>query len=184
MPCTFEKTDIEGLIIVTPRVFPDDRGFFMETYKESEFKKNGIDLPFIQDNHSMSSKGVLRGLHFQKGLHAQGKLIRVISGKVWDVAIDCRPGSKTFLSWFGIELSAENKTMFYIPSGFAHGFVTLEDNTQFLYKCTAEFCKDSEGGIRWDDPVIGITWPIGDVLVSEKDAILPLSKDVDFKELW
>jgi dTDP-4-dehydrorhamnose 3,5-epimerase len=184
MPSVFEKTSIDGLVVIKPRVFPDERGFFMETFKASEFALNGIDLPFVQDNHSLSSKGVVRGLHFQKGESAQGKLIRVIAGSVWDVAVDCRPESKTFLSWFGIELSAENKTMFYIPPGFAHGFVTLEDNTQFLYKCTAEFNKMSEGGIKWNDPRIGIDWPLKDVQVSEKDEVLPTSSQIDFNKMW
>ena len=184
MPCSFETTPIDGLVIVKPRVFPDDRGFFMETFKASEFARNGIALPFVQDNHSKSSKGVLRGLHLQKGDHAQGKLIRVTAGKVWDVAVDCRPESPTFLKWFGLEISAENKVMFYIPPGFAHGFVTLEDDTEFLYKCTAEFNKESEGGIKWNDPRIGIDWPIKDVLVSEKDEILPTSDMIDFRSLW
>ncbi|MGL4368286.1 MAG: dTDP-4-dehydrorhamnose 3,5-epimerase [Spirochaetota bacterium] len=184
MPCTFEKTQIEGLTVVKPQVFSDERGFFMETYKMTEFAARGIDLPFKQDNHSLSSRGVLRGLHFQKGEHAQGKLLRVISGKVWDVAVDCRPDSPTFLSWFGIEISAENRAMFYIPPGFAHGFVTLEDNTQFLYKCTSEFNKESEAGIKWDDSRIGIRWPIQDVIVSDKDAILPSSEEIDFRKIW
>jgi dTDP-4-dehydrorhamnose 3,5-epimerase len=156
----------------------------METYKESEFKANGINVSFKQDNHSCSSKGVLRGLHLQKGRHAQGKLIRVISGSVWDVAVDCRPDSPTFLKWHGIALSAENKTMFYIPPGFAHGFVTLEDATQFLYKCTEEYNKESDSGVKWDDPRIAIEWPVKDVLVSEKDAHLPGVKDIDFRTLW
>lgn len=184
MPCTFEPAEIEGLVIIRPRVFPDDRGFFMETFKATEFARSGIALPFVQDNHSKSSRGVLRGLHLQKGAYAQGKLLRVIAGKVWDVAVDCRPDSPTFLKWFGLEISAENKTMFYIPPGFAHGFVTLEDDTEFLYKCTAEYNKESEGGIKWNDPRIAIDWPIQDVLVSEKDEILPTSDAIDFRSLW
>lgn len=184
MPFTFEKTPLTGLIIVRPKVFPDGRGFFVETYKESDFNKNGINASFKQDNHSSSSKGVLRGLHLQKGAHAQGKLVRVIAGKVWDVAVDLRPDSPTFKKWVGIELSAENKIMFYIPVGFAHGFVTLEDNTEFVYKCTEEFNKDSEGGVCWNDPEIAIEWPISDVLVSDKDAGNPNLKDIDCGALW
>jgi dTDP-4-dehydrorhamnose 3,5-epimerase len=184
MPFTFEKTPISGLVVVHPRVFPDGRGFFVETYKESDFVKNGIAASFKQDNHSCSAKGVLRGLHFQKGAHAQGKLVRVIAGKVWDVAVDLRPDSPTFKQWFGVELSAENKTLFYIPPGFAHGFVTLEDNTEFMYKCTEEYCKESEESVRWDDPDIAVEWPITDVQVSEKDAANPLLRDINCGELW
>jgi dTDP-4-dehydrorhamnose 3,5-epimerase len=184
MPFTFENTFINSLVIVRPRVFPDGRGFFIETYKESDFRVHGIDSVFKQDNHSMSSKGVLRGLHFQKGSHAQGKIVRVISGSVWDVAVDLRPDSATFKKWFGLELSAKNAVMFYIPPGFAHGFVTLEDNTQFMYKCTEEYNKESEGSVIWNDPDIAVEWPINDVLVSEKDAANPLLRDIDVKGLW
>ncbi|HNX57712.1 MAG TPA: dTDP-4-dehydrorhamnose 3,5-epimerase [Spirochaetota bacterium] len=182
MPFTFKETPLQGLMIAEARRFPDDRGFFMETYKHSDFAAHGIDQNFVQDNHSLSSRGVLRGLHFQKGAYAQGKLVRVISGRVWDVAVDIRRESPTFLKWFGIEISADNCLMFYLPPGFAHGFVTLEDNTQFLYKCTAEYHKASEAGIRWDDPAIGIDWPLKDgILVSDKDAILPTSDKFDFR---
>ena len=184
MPFTFERTVIDDLIIVKPRIFPDGRGFFMETYKESDFISNGISRPFIQDNHSMSSSGVLRGLHFQKGIHAQGKLVRVIAGKVWDVAVDLRPDSIMFKKWFGIELTPQNGTMLYIPPGFAHGFVTLEDNTEFFYKCTAEYNAENDGGIRWDDPEIAIDWPLSDVSVSQKDEKLPFLKDINCRELW
>lgn len=184
MPCIFESAEIEGPVIIRPRVFPDERGFSMETFKASEFARHGITLPFVQDNHSKSSKGVLRGLHFQKGAYAQGKLLRVVAGKVWDVAVDCRPDSPSFLKWFGIELSAENKTMLYVPPGFAHGFVALEAETEFLYKCTAEYSREHEGGIKWNDPRIGIQWPIRDVLVSEKDETLPASDRIDFRTLW
>ncbi len=184
MPFVFEQTPIQGLLVIEPRRFPDDRGFFMETYKYSDFASHGISDHFTQDNHSLSSKGVLRGLHFQTGEHAQGKLVRVISGRVWDVAVDIRHDSPTFLKWFGVELTADNGKLFYLPPGFAHGFVTLEDNTQFLYKCTAEYNKASEGGIRWNDPRINIQWPLKDgILVSEKDAVLPGSDDFDFRKI-
>jgi len=184
MPFVFEQTPIQGLLVIEPRRFPDDRGFFMETYKYSDFASHGISDHFTQDNHSLSSKGVLRGLHFQTGEHAQGKLVRVISGRVWDVAVDIRHDSPTFLKWFGVELTAENGKLFYLPPGFAHGFVTLEDDTQFLYKCTAEYNKASEGGICWNDPRINIQWPLKDgILVSEKDAVLPGSDDFDFRKL-
>ncbi len=184
MPFTFEKTFIDGLVVVKSRIFPDGRGFFMETYKESDFISNGINLPFVQDNHSMSSKGILRGLHFQRGIHAQGKLVRVTSGSVWDVAVDLRPESQTFRRWFGLELNSVSGIMIYMPPGFAHGFVTLEDNTEFLYKCTAEYNAESDGGIRWDDPDIAVQWPLTEVSVSAKDNNLPFLKDINCRELW
>jgi dTDP-4-dehydrorhamnose 3,5-epimerase len=177
VPFSFEKAGLPGLVIVQPRVFPDYRGFFLESYKESEFQKAGISGAFVQDNHSSSDKGVLRGLHYQLPPHAQGKLVRVFEGRVWDVAIDVRAKSPTFAKWFGIELSANDHTMFYIPPGFAHGFVTLSERAQFFYKCTAEYNKAAEAGIRWDDPEIGIKWPIEDVTVSERDQGLPLLAD-------
>lgn len=178
MPAVFERCYIEGLVIVKPRVFPDGRGFFLETYKKSEYAANGITEDFVQDNHSRSSRGVLRGLHFQRAPYAQGKLVRVTRGRVWDVAVDIRPGSATYGKWYGVELSEENRTMFYIPAGFAHGFVTLEDDTEFMYKCTAEYNKESEGGLIWNDPDLAIGWPVTDVLVSEKDQVLPRMKEL------
>ena len=174
MPFTFEKTPIDGLIIIKPRIFPDGRGFFCETYKESDFAANGISEKFVQDNHSSSVKGVLRGLHFQNPPFAQGKLVRATRGCVWDVAVDIRRNSPTFGKWFGIQLDDVDRTMFYIPPGFAHGFVTLSDTAEFQYKCTAEYNKDSEAGIIWNDPQIGISWPLTDVTVSDKDAVLPV----------
>ena len=173
MPFTFEHSGLEGLVIVHPRVFPDDRGFFMESYKESDFAKAGIPDRFVQDNLSSSVRGVLRGLHYQLPPRAQGKLVRVLDGVVWDVAVDIRRSSRTFGKWFGIELSADSHIMFYLPPGFAHGFLTLSDHAQFFYKCASEYCKESEAGIRWDDPTIGIQWPLKDVLVSERDGALP-----------
>ena len=178
MPFTFTDGKIPGLIIVEPRVFPDDRGFFFESHKQSDFVESGIPGPFVQDNHSSSSRGVLRGLHFQTEPHAQGKLVRVTRGKLWDVAVDIRKGSSTFGKWQGIELSEANRCMFYIPPGFAHGFIALEDETELQYKCTAEYNAQADGGIRWDDPEIGIKWPITDVLVSPKDEELPYLKDL------
>ncbi len=176
MPCVFSKLEIPGLILIEPRAFADDRGFFMETYKRSEFAVNGIDLPFVQDNHSYSTKGVIRGLHYQLAPHAQGKLVRVIGGSIWDVAVDLRPGSATYKHWLGVELSEDNKRMFWIPPGFAHGFLCLSDSVHLLYKCTGEYNKEAEGGVRWDDPALGIDWPIpAGVMpgVSAKDDALP-----------
>ena len=181
MPFDFQDTSLEGVRIIQPRVFGDDRGFFMETYKKSEFSLVGISEEFTQDNHSFSSKGVLRGIHFQSAPHAQGKLVRVIKGAVWDVAVDLVEGSPTFGQFFGLELNEENHTMLYIPPGFGHGFLTLKDNTHFLYKCTAEYAPASDGGIRWDDPDLKISWPLTDIetsLVSGKDEVLPFLKDI------
>ena len=179
MGFAFERLSIPDLILIHPRVLPDDRGFFLETYKKSEFVENGVEGDFVQDNHSSSSRAVLRGLHYQLPPHAQGKLVRVVYGKVWDVAVDLRRDSPTFGKWLGVELSSDDMSMFWIPPGFAHGFVSLVDSTQFLYKCTAEYDKSSERGIRWDDPDLGIAWPMGDVLVSSKDAGLPLFREAD-----
>lgn len=178
MPFNFIETPIKDLIIIEPRVFADGRGFFMETYKKSDFVKAGITEDFVQDNHSFSSKGVLRGLHFQTGSSAQGKLVRVVKGAVWDVAVDLRVGSLTFGKWHGVELTQENNRMFYIPPGFAHGFVTLVDNTHFLYKCTAEYNPAADSGIIWNDSDIGIEWPLTEGLsFSDKDLVLRNFKD-------
>ena len=174
MPFTFKPLAIPAVVLITPRAFPDDRGFFLESYKESDFKAAGIREQFVQDNHSRSTRGVLRGLHFQRHPHAQGKLVRVTSGSVWDVAVDLRSSSPTFRQWVAAELSAENHQMLYVPPGFGHGFVTLSETADFLYKCTAEYAPESDAGIRWDDPKIGIVWPLKDVLVSEKDRQLPM----------
>lgn len=174
-----EKTKLDGLLVLHPQVFGDDRGWFMESFNQQRFEAalKALNLPiptFVQDNHSCSQKGVLRGLHFQREPYAQGKLVRVVQGKVWDVAVDIRPNSKTYGEWVGVELSAENKTMFWIPEGFAHGFIALEDNTQFLYKTTNYYNKESEGSIIWNDPTLAIQWPIDlvdKVFLSKKDEI-------------
>lgn len=174
MPFNIRNTPIKDLIVIEPRVFSDNRGFFMETYKKSDFVKAGINEEFKQDNHSFSSKGVLRGLHFQTGTSAQGKLVRVVKGSVWDVAVDLRPESETFGQWYGIELTEKNNTMFYVPQGFAHGFVTLEDNTHFIYKCTEEYNPVADSGIIWNDKTLNIKWPlVEDLSFSEKDLKLP-----------
>lgn len=164
------STDFEGLFVIKPKCFEDTRGYFFESYNENEFKKNGLDLKFVQDNESLSHKGVLRGMHFQNPPYAQGKLVRVIKGAVLDVVIDIRKKSKTFGKHFSIELNEKNKTMLYIPEGFAHGFLTLEDNTIFFYKCTNFYNKDSEDCIFWNDPTLNINWGISNPLVSEKDS--------------
>jgi len=180
MPFDFRATEIDGLMIIQPRVYPDARGFFMETFKESEFAAAGIDLPFVQDNFSRSSRGVVRGLHFQTPPHSQGKLVRCVRGAVWDVAVDLRKGSATFGQWHGEELSEENKTLYYLPPGFAHGFVVLSESADFFYKVTAEYAPDHDGGIRWNDPDLAVGWPIDptEAAVSTKDAELPLFADL------
>lgn len=165
------KCDIEGLLIIEPKVFYDDRGYFMETYNQNDFKEEGLDMIFVQDNQSMSTKGVLRGLHFQKE-YPQGKLVRVIKGKVFDVAVDIRKSSKTFGKYFGLILSAENKKQFYIPKGFAHGFLVLSDEAEFAYKCTDFYHPNDEGGILWSDKKISIAWPNIEnlnLIISDKD---------------
>ncbi|NBA88270.1 dTDP-4-dehydrorhamnose 3,5-epimerase [Emticicia sp. CRIBPO] len=168
----FKKSAILGLTEIFPRIFKDERGHFLETYQYELFKNNGVAAQFIQDNQSFSTKGVLRGLHFQNAPHAQGKLVRVISGKVLDVAVDIRPDSPTFGQHETFVLTAELSNMVFIPEGFAHGFLTLEDAV-FSYKCTNLYNKASEGGLLWNDPEIGINWGYENPLVSEKDVILP-----------
>ena len=164
----FEKTDFPGLIVVSPQVFADTRGFFMETYHRKKFVQGGIDVDFVQDNHSRSLRGTLRGLHFQDP-HPQGKLVRVIVGEVWDVAVDLRPDSPTFGKWFSLTLSAENKAVLYIPPGFAHGFCVTSEVAEFMYSCTEFYAPECEGGIRWDDPDLAIPWPVKNPTLSAKD---------------
>lgn len=166
---------IEGLYLVKPKVYGDSRGYFMETYHYEEFRKAGLDMVFVQDNQSKSTKGVLRGLHYQKE-HTQGKLVRVLSGKVFDVVVDIRRGSKTYGKWHGVTLSADEKNMLYVPEGFAHGFYVLSDTAEFSYKCTDYYDPSSEAGIIWNDKAIGIQWPIPEgeaPLISEKDGKHP-----------
>ena len=163
--------EIEGLKVVEPSVFGDERGYFMETYNYNDYKEAGIDMQFVQDNQSSSKKGVLRGLHFQKE-YPQDKLVRVVSGEVFDVAVDLRKESDTYGKWYGVILSAENKKQFFIPKGFAHGFVVLSESAEFAYKCTDFYHANDEGGIKWDDTDIGIKWPIPEdmeLIISEKD---------------
>ncbi len=173
-----QKTSIEGLVIIHPDVYPDGRGYFFESYQKEKFSKLGINADFVQDNESMSAKGVLRGLHFQLPPYTQGKLVRVVRGAVKDVAVDLRKDSKTYGSWEAVVLSAENKLMLWVPEGFAHGFITLEDNTIFQYKCTNYYNKESESGIIWNDPDLAIDWGFDEPLVSEKDL-----KGLAFKEI-
>lgn len=174
------KTHIDGLCIIEPTVFGDNRGYFMETYNQKDMAEAGLNMVFVQDNQSMSVKGVLRGLHFQKE-YPQGKLVRVVSGAVFDVAVDLRKDSKTYGEWFGIELTAENKKQFYIPEGFAHGFLVLSDTAEFCYKCTDFYHPGDEGGLLWNDEDIGINWPITSdmtIMLSEKDKVQPTFKSL------
>lgn len=169
------ETPIKGLKIIEPRVFGDDRGYFFESYNEKTFKEAGIENVFVQDNQSRSVFGVLRGLHYQVPPFAQAKLVRVVEGKVLDVAVDIRPDSETYGEWFSIVLSAENKKQLFIPRGFAHGFLVLSETAEFFYKCDNFYSKESEGGLLYNDPKLKIDWQIDleKILLSEKDAILP-----------
>lgn len=165
------NTPLKDLVVIQPKVFADERGYFFESYSKAAFEKLGLTLNFVQDNQSLSCKGVLRGLHFQNNPFAQGKLVRVITGAVYDVAVDIRKNSPTYGKWFGVELTEENKTMMYIPEGFAHGFVTLKDQTIFSYKCTNVYNKASEDCLLWSDTDLGIDWKISNPILSEKDLL-------------
>ena len=179
MPFTFTSLRIPDVILVQPRVFPDARGFFLETYKYSDFAANGISEIFVQDNHSRSAKGVLRGLHYQNPPAAQGKLVRAARGAIFDVAVDIRPGSATFGQWVGEILSDENHRMLYLPPGFAHGFLTLSDWVDVSYKATAAYAPELDSGIIWNDSGIAIQWPIETPILSPKDAALPRLGEAD-----
>ena len=172
------ETNIPDVKIIEPKVFGDDRGFFLETFQADRYQQQlGIKLDFIQDNHSRSAYGVLRGLHFQKQ-KPQGKLVRVVRGEVFDVAVDIRPGSATFGQWAGVILSEENKRQFWVPPGFAHGFVVTSESADFEYKCTDYYDPTDEGAIRWDDPDLAIEWPVENPLLSAKDAEAPLFREL------
>lgn len=173
MAFDFKKLAIPEVLLITPRVLTDSRGFFMETYKRSEFAAAGIMDTFVQENHSSSVRGVLRGLHFQRPPRAQGKLVRVISGKIFDVAVDRRPDSATSGAWIGIELSAEGRALMYIPEWCAHGFCVLSERADVVYHTSAEYSPEHESGILWNDPALGITWPISDPIVADRDKQWP-----------
>lgn len=175
----FEKTKLEGVVIITPDVFGDHRGFFMESWSEHKMEEAGLRYNFVQDNHSMSSvKGTLRGIHFQKGDKAQAKLVRCVKGAVLDVAVDLRHESPTYKQWVAVELSAENKKQLMIPRGFGHGFVTLTDEVEFLYKADNYYAPEADGGIRWNDPEIGVDWGVENPILSAKDEKNPFLKDL------
>lgn len=173
MAFVFTKLDIPGVILIQTDLHGDNRGFFMETYKYSEFIRAGISEKFVQDSHSMSAKNVLRGLHYQLSPKAQGKLVRCIKGEIFDVAVDIRPSSKNYGKWVSAILSEENHTELYIPAGFAHGFCVLSEKVEVLYKQTNEYDRELERGILWNDPVIGIKWPIGSPTIAERDSKFP-----------
>ncbi|MFT4020745.1 MAG: dTDP-4-dehydrorhamnose 3,5-epimerase [Acinetobacter sp.] len=187
------ETKIKGLLVLEPRVFGDDRGWFMESFNQQNFEQALTDrqLPipeFVQDNHSYSQKGVLRGLHYQLDPHAQGKLVRVVQGRAWDVAVDIRQKSPTFGQWVGVELTAENHRQFWIPTGFAHGFIALEDDTQFLYKTTSYYAKDCERSLVWNDEKLAIDWPITsdvELKLTDKDRLAPtLAQAIETNDLF
>ncbi|MCP4138114.1 MAG: dTDP-4-dehydrorhamnose 3,5-epimerase [bacterium] len=169
MPFYFKQLEIPGVMEIEPKVFGDERGFFLEAFKASDFKEAGIETPIVQVNHSRSSKGVLRGLHYQLNPRAQAKTVRVVSGEIFDVAVDVRTGSPYYGKWVGVTLSSENRKMLYIPEGFAHGFCVLSESAEMIYYCSEEYAPDCDCGILWNDPDIQVNWPISDPLLSEKD---------------
>lgn len=172
------KTKLDGVVIIEPDVFGDNRGFFMESWNKKKMSELGLDYDFVQDNHSKSTvKGTLRGIHFQKGDKAQAKLVRCVKGAVFDVAVDLRKNSPTFKQWVGVELSAENKNQLLIPRGFGHGFVTLTDDVEFLYKADNYYAPEADAGVRWNDPDIGVAWGVENPILSEKDKKNPFLKD-------
>jgi dTDP-4-dehydrorhamnose 3,5-epimerase len=179
VPFTFNPLSIPDIILIEPKFFPDDRGYFLESFKASDFEKANLPSHFVQDNFSFSKKNVIRGLHYQKHPKAQGKLVSVLKGSVRDVAVDIRSQSPTFLKWVAQELNDQNHNMLYIPPGFAHGFISLTEDVHLLYKCTNEYDPQSDAGIRWNDPDIAISWPIDNPIVSAKDAILPFLKQAE-----
>lgn len=177
------ETNLQGVVIIEPKVFGDNRGFFMETWNQEKYEKAELPFNFVQDNLSFSTKGVLRGLHFQNP-NPQGKLVYVLQGEVFDVAVDIRVGSPTFGQWTGVTLSSENKRQFYVPEGFAHGFCVLSDTALFAYKCTEKYNPQAEGGIVWNDPDIGIEWPIREPILSDKDSKSLRLKDICLNQLF
>lgn len=179
MPFAFSPTKIADVMVIEPQMFPDERGFFMETYKHSDFAANGIGERFLQCNQSRSTQGILRGLHFQKPPKAQGKLVRALSGRIFDVAVDIRRGAPSYGQWVGVELSAENQKMLYAPPGFAHGFCVISAEADILYMTTDEYAPALECGIAWDDPALKIAWPVTLPQLSERDRQWPRLRDTD-----
>ena len=179
MPFSFKRLEIPDLVLIEPKVFEDERGFFMETYREGDFEKAGISEIFVQDNHSRSPKGVLRGLHYQKEPMAQGKLVRCVRGAIFDVAVDLRRGSPTYARWTGMVLSEANRLILWIPRGFAHGYVVLQGDAEVVYKTDNLYSVQHERGLIWNDPDLDIKWPVQNPILSEKDAKYPRLKDAD-----
>ncbi len=179
MPFLFKKLDIPEVIVIDPQSYNDERGFFVETYKYSDFKLAGISDNFIQDNHSKSVKGVIRGLHYQKEPKAQAKLVRCVQGEILDIAVDIRHGSPSYGKWVGIKLSSENRLMMYIPAGFAHGFAVISDTAELIYKTSQEYSQEDERGILWNDPELNINWEVSEPIISIKDTKLPILKYID-----
>ena len=179
MPFRFTPTDISGVIVIDPPVFPDDRGFFMESYKRSEFAAGGINETFVQCNQSKSARGILRGLHYQKKPKAQAKLVRALSGEIYDVAVDLRKGSPTYGKWTALTLSAENRKMLFVPVGFGHGFCVTSADAEMLYMTTEEYAPDLEAGVLWDDPDLAIEWPVANPVLSARDRAWPRLRDAD-----
>jgi dTDP-4-dehydrorhamnose 3,5-epimerase len=177
MDVKIKQLTLPGVFLIEPKCFEDNRGYFMETYHQQKYQKAGIDQAFVQDNHSHSTRGVLRGLHYQLK-HPQGKLIYTVTGTIFDVAVDIRKGSPTFGQWTGAELSAENKRQIYIPQGFAHGFVVLSESADVIYKCTDLYTPGDEYGVLWSDPEIGINWPVGNPILSQKDIENPSLNEI------
>lgn len=182
MPFRFTPAVIPDILVIEPRVFPDDRGFFMETYKRSEFAAHGIDETFVQCNQSKSTRGTLRGLHYQMNPKAQGKLVRALSGEIYDVAVDLRRGSPTYGKWLGFVLSAQNKQMLYVPGGFAHGFCVTSDEAEVSYMTTAEYAPELESGVIWSDPALAIEWPISQPELSKRDRAWPTFREADLQK--
>lgn len=174
MPFSFRRLEIPDVLLITPNIFEDERGFFMETYKLSEFKKLGVEYNFVQENFAKSKKNVLRGLHYQLEPKSQGKLVRCVRGKVWDVAVDIRKGSTWYGKWVKVEMSEENKNILWVPRGFAHGYVSVEEDSEILYLTTEEYAPQFERGILWNDPTLKIDWGVDSPIVSQKDSKLPL----------
>lgn len=179
MPFDFQELAIPGILLVQPKVFGDERGFFLETYKRTDFARAGVGGHFVQDNYSKSAKGVLRGLHYQKNPKAQGKLVCCMNGKIFDVAVDIRKGSPYYGKWVSAELSGENRHMLYVPPGFAHGFQVISDTAEVLYKCTEEYSPSDDRGIIWNDPELRIAWPLGNPVLSRKDRVHPVLRGAD-----
>ena len=184
MPFRFTGLDLPGVVLIEPKIFPDERGFFLETYKHSEFTSNGIEEPFVQENHSYSLRGTLRGLHYQKNPKAQSKVVRVVVGSIFDVVVDIRRGSPRYGHWIGVHLSAENQKMLYVPTGFAHGAYVVSDEAALLYLVSSEYAPECEAGVIWNDPALGVQWPEDKPTLSSRDQMWPVLANADNNFLY